>query len=82
MNERILERAIGGGRPASLTDDELELDLQPITRTPIPRPVRVWLRYSTGPVLVEAEAVAWTEHAVLDAVSDALDTVRARRLAT
>lgn len=64
MNKRIIERTIGGGRPASLTDEELELDRQPITRIPIPRQIRVWLRYSTGPVLVDAEAVARTEHAV------------------
>ncbi len=64
MNARILERTIGGARPLGLSDEELELEREPITRTPIPRPVTVWLRYPNGPVKVEAEAVAWTEHAV------------------
>jgi hypothetical protein len=55
---------MGEGKPASLSPLELELGKEPLTRTPTARPVKVWVRYGDEPVLVDAEAVAWTEHAV------------------
>ncbi|CAN5475761.1 hypothetical protein BH10ACT6_BH10ACT6_12700 [soil metagenome] len=62
MNERIVESVIAGQAVHSLTNDELELETQPLTKPPVPRPVRAWVRF--GPVAVKAEAVAWTERAV------------------
>jgi len=53
-----------GGRPDTLSALELELDSEPITRPPTARGVKVWVRYGTVPVIVDAEAVAWTAFAV------------------
>jgi hypothetical protein len=53
-----------GAVPGTLSPTELQLDKEPLTRTPVARPVKAWVRYGTVPLLVEAEAVAWTEHAV------------------
>ena len=64
MNERVAESIMRGKQPETLTDLELDLALEPLTRAPIGRPVRAWVRYGAVPLLVEAEAVAWTEHAV------------------
>lgn len=43
---------------------ELELDAEPLTRAPKPRPVFAWARYGDVAVKVDAWAVAWTDHAV------------------
>ena len=64
MNDRIAYRAIEGVAPDTLTPAELELDREPLTRAPTPRPVRAWVRYGSVSLSVDAEAVAWTEHAV------------------
>ena len=61
MDANIIMRS---GAPLSLTDAELELDVQPITRTPQPVACRAWVRYPEGPVKVDARAVAWTPRAV------------------
>lgn len=61
LNER---RAVMRGEPQSLTDAELERDIQPLTRTPVAMPVRAWVRYEGGAIQVDAEAVAWTARAV------------------
>ena len=49
--------------PISLAHEELDLTTQPLTRTPIPIPVRAWVHYRTVAVRVEAELVAWTPRA-------------------
>lgn len=64
MNARVVEMAMRDHHPASLTNEELELDVEPLTRTPKPRRARAWVRYNTTPVLLDVEVVAWTEHAV------------------
>jgi hypothetical protein len=64
MGERAAESIMRGAEPVTLTPTELELEREPLTRTPIARPVRAWVRYGAVPLLVDAEAVAWTEHAV------------------
>lgn len=51
-------------QPLSLTPPELELDRLPLTRTPVAERVRVWVRYPSGAVRIEARAVAWTPRAV------------------
>jgi len=64
MGERVAETVMRGKQPESLTPTELELAREPLTRTPVARPVRAWVRYGAIPLMVEAEAVAWTEYAV------------------
>lgn len=63
MSERVLEIAMRDHQPQSLTDLELELSEEPLTRTPKPRP-RAWVRYGNTAALLDVEVVAWTEHAV------------------
>lgn len=62
--QRALEVAVRGQEPITLSDLELELDKQPLTRLPKPKPVRAWVRYPRSGVLVNAEVVAWTPYAV------------------
>jgi hypothetical protein len=61
---RATERAMSTGEPESLSPLELQLGMEPLTRAPIPRQVRAWVRYGNEPVFVDAVAIAWTEHAV------------------
>jgi hypothetical protein len=64
MDQRVSDSVMREGEPDSLSDAELQLDREPLTRTPAPRPVRAWVRYGEVPLMVEAVAVAWTEYAV------------------
>lgn len=64
MNARIAEREVAGIEPLTLTPEELELDVEPLTKTPVPRPVRAWVRFGPHAMKVDAEAVAWTGRAV------------------
>jgi hypothetical protein len=48
MNARITESETQGHAVISLTNSELELDTHPLTKTPIPKPARAWVRF--GPV--------------------------------
>ncbi|MCU1416799.1 MAG: hypothetical protein JWP32_973 [Schumannella sp.] len=64
MNARIAEREAEGLEPFTLTPAELELATQPLTKTPVPKPVRAWVRFGPHALQVDAEAVAWTERAV------------------
>ena len=65
VDRRIKQNIImRSGAPLSLTDTELELGVQPLTRTPHPVACRAWVRYPEGPVKVDARAVAWTPRAV------------------
>jgi hypothetical protein len=52
------------GEPFTLTDDELELDVQPLTRTPVAMPAVAWVRYGSVALKLPVEVVAWTECAV------------------
>ena len=54
----------GGEQPSSLSSQELELGVHPLTRTPVPVPGRAWIRYGAAPVRVDAAAVARTSKAV------------------
>jgi len=62
--ERELEELMASCEPLSLTNDELELRRQPVTRTPMPEPVTAWVRYGDRAVQVRAKAVAWTPRAM------------------
>lgn len=64
MDQRILEQTAKGGTLQSLTRSELELDSEPFTRAPQPRPVRAWVRFGEIPIMVDAEACSWTAYAV------------------
>jgi hypothetical protein len=64
MRVRVNESIMRGAQPESLSNAELELNLEPLTRTPIPRPVRAWVRYGNIPIQVDAVVTAWTTRAV------------------
>ena len=64
MNARISEREAAGHAPLSLAPDESEPATEPLTKTPVPRPVRAWVRFGPVAMKVDAEAVAWTSRAV------------------
>lgn len=65
MDQRIAERVAATAGPLqSLSREELELDTEPITRDPQPKPARAWVRFGGTPVLVDAEVVSWTSSAI------------------
>ncbi|MGV8970402.1 MAG: hypothetical protein ACOH1J_08130 [Microbacteriaceae bacterium] len=64
IDNRIAQEVMRSGEPLSLSSMELELDVQPLTRTPRPHQVRAWVRYPAAPICVDAIAVAWTPRAV------------------
>lgn len=63
VGERILERAAADGPLQRLTDTELELDRQPLTIDPHPKPAKAWVRFGPTPVLVDALVHRWTPRA-------------------
>ena len=64
MDARIADRIMRSGEPLSLSKPELQLDVLPLTKTPIPEQVRAWVRYPLAAIQVDALAVAWTPRAV------------------
>jgi hypothetical protein len=52
------------GVPATLSKEEQELDVYPLTKPPQPRAVTAWVRYGMTAVKVQAHALAWTPQAV------------------
>lgn len=52
--------------PSSLKNEELELDVQPLTKPPRAIPLTAWIRCGGGEtaVRVEGHAVAWTAKAL------------------
>lgn len=66
MDARLLEQAIrrADGPLQSLGAAELDLEHEPLTRTPKPTTARVWVRFGTEAFLIpEAQLVAWTPYA-------------------
>lgn len=61
--ERENEKLMLVGQPSSLTPAELELDRLPLTRTPKPQRVKVWVHYGEVALRIDAELVAWTPRA-------------------
>lgn len=51
--------------PIGLTEDELRLRDQKVTRPEQPMSVRAWVRFPEASIEPQAEAVAWTDRAVL-----------------
>ena len=64
MDERIAHTAVMGHPLQSLTDEELRLDLYPLTTSPRPLEVLAWVRFGPRPLQVRARAVRWTQKAV------------------
>ncbi|MAL05253.1 MAG: hypothetical protein CMH36_00070 [Microbacterium sp.] len=65
MDQRLVERAAATGGPLqSLSRAELNLDFEPVTRDPSPKPARAWVRFGATPVLVDAEVCSWTSSAI------------------
>lgn len=64
MGARDNETIMRGAKPESLSSAELQLETQPLTRTPIPRPVKAWVHYGKVPIQVDAVVTAWTTRAV------------------
>ena len=64
MDARVFEKIMPSGQPRDLSDEELQLNVYPLTRDPRPRAVKAWVRYPTAPLQVDALAVAWTPRAV------------------
>jgi len=64
MDRRIIETVMRDHQPESLTAEELELDVEPLTRPPQPIPVEARVRYGSTPVKVRGLATAWTGRAV------------------
>ena len=63
QHDRVNEMIMGKGAPSSLTVPELELDRLPVTRTPKPERVKVWVHYGDAALRIDAELVAWTPRA-------------------
>ena len=64
MGVRVNESIMHGAEPDSLSSAELGLESEPLTRTPVPRPVKAWVRYGKIPIQVDAVVTAWTTRAV------------------
>jgi hypothetical protein len=64
MGARVNQSIMRGTEPESLSSVELGLESEPLTRTPIPRPVKAWVRYGKIPIQVDAVVTAWTTRAV------------------
>lgn len=59
-----IDETVMRGEPFTLTDDELELDSQPLTKPPVAVPAVAWVRYGPVAMRLSVEVVAWTERAV------------------
>ena len=64
MDTRIAQTVMRRRQPETLTSEQLDLEREPLTRAPAPRPVKAWVRYGGDVLRVDAEAVAWTDYAV------------------
>lgn len=63
MTERINADVMRDHTPDGLSDNELELNRYPLTRTPKPITARAWVHYDGVPLRVQVEVVAWTPKA-------------------
>ncbi len=50
--------------PVSLTSRELQLDVDPVTITPVPIAARAWVRYDTIALQLNVRVLRWTPRAV------------------
>jgi len=63
MNVRVDEMTMRG-TPETLSEQELELDVHPLTKTPVAVSARAWVRYAGMATKLDVEVVAWTPRAV------------------
>jgi ribosomal protein S7 len=59
-----VDQMVMRGAPETLSDRELELDVQPLVKAATPVFARAWVRYGGVAVHIDVEAVAWTPQAV------------------
>jgi hypothetical protein len=64
MGERVNDSIMRCTQPESLSNAELDFRTEPLTRRPIPRPVKAWVRYGKVSIQVDAVVTAWTTRAV------------------
>lgn len=62
--ERSVNEAVIRPMPRSLSDAELDLEHNRITKAEEPIPVRAWVTYEAATIRPECEAIAWTPRAV------------------
>jgi len=64
MDARIIERVAATAGPLqSLSREELELDVRPVTKDPQPKRAKAWIRFGGTPLLVDATVTSWTSTA-------------------
>jgi len=63
MNVRVDEMTMRG-TPETLSEEELELDVHPLTKTPVAVSARAWVRYAGMATKLDVEVVAWTPRAM------------------
>lgn len=61
MDERILQRIASEGPLQSLTPEERQDDVLPVTRDPQPKDCLAWVRFGPHPVRVKAVVVVWND---------------------
>ncbi|WP_100812995.1 hypothetical protein [Microbacterium lacus] len=64
MDERILQTVSANKPLQTLSEQELRLDVYPLTTSPQPLEVLAWVRFGGHAVQVRARAVRWTQKAV------------------
>lgn len=64
MDARVAEGVMRTGQPETLDPKQLNLEREPMTRTPLPQPARAWVRYGDQSIEIDVEVVAWTERAM------------------
>ena len=61
MDDRILEGIAREFSLQSLTDKERQADELPVTRDPIPKRCRAWVRFGPHAMQVDAVVVVWND---------------------
>jgi hypothetical protein len=64
MDARVAEGIMRTGDPDTLDAKQLDLDHEPLTKTPHARAARAWARYGEHSIEIDVEVVAWTERAI------------------
>ena len=61
MDNRTLERIAADGPLQTLTPKELRADSLPVTRDPLPKACKAWVRFGPHAVRVDAMVVVWND---------------------
>ena len=62
--QRAVNEAVIRPMPRSLSEAELDLEHNSVTKAEEPIPVRAWVTYEAATIRPECEAIAWTPRAV------------------